>query len=325
MRENIFRLALDINPVGFIIINHDYNIIYINRKIEKLSGSSSKNILEHKIHDIFPVFNEHLYKKILYNAFRYGQARFCSNKLHKAFIYPNNVSDLENIKQNMTVQPFMIDEECYTVIEIVDITQQVYSQHRLTNVIYELEKGYEEAKRSEEKNRILAEYDSLTGLLNRLGLRKYLHKLLTNNLKSEKSINLVFMDVDDFKKVNDNYGHLVGDELLIQVGKRLKSLVNEDDLVCRLGGDEFVLVVSTNDETESINKIATNILSVLAEPYVTDNQEISITVSVGITICTNANCNDTISVDELIEKADYAMYEAKKAGKNGYRFYNKSS
>jgi len=128
---------------------------------------------------------------------------------------------------------------------------------------------------------------------------------------------VIFLDIDDFKQINDSRGHLVGDQLLISVGQKLKSLVRAEDTVGRLGGDEFLVLVHEARQKKGIQKVAQKILKAFSVPIDTGSEKVQATLSLGIAVFPQ----DGQKSSDLIKKADKAMYEVKNKGKNNYQFY----
>ena len=268
---------------------------------------------------VCPAFEKPIYIDMLNSAIHKGQSRFCSSRLHKPFIVHKNEKNPSRIRQNMIVNSIYVNGESYAMIQIIDITDRISTEHRLTNIIAELEKGYEEAKKAEEFNKKLAERDVLTGLLNRHGLIQRINSKLLSEYSEKVSATMLFMDLDGFKNINDNYGHLIGDMLLVQVSERLRETLRKTDIISRLGGDEFVVVLIGTDSKEACISVVNKIIKCIAKPFQIESHIINITASIGI-----ARYEEDIkNADELIKRADYAMYLAKKAGKNGYKFLHK--
>ena len=181
-----------------------------------------------------------------------------------------------------------------------------------------------ERKASEEKIRQLAFYDALTNLPNRRLLLDRLHQALAACGRNHRSGALLFIDLDNFKGLNDSLGHDVGDLLLIQVAQRLVECVREGDSVSRLGGDEFVVMLedlSSNpeDAAPQAEGVGEKILAALNRPYTLSGHEQHSTPSIGITLFNDAHDN----IDELLKRADLAMYQAKDAGRNTLRFFDR--
>jgi len=178
-------------------------------------------------------------------------------------------------------------------------------------------------KEAEEAIRSLAFYDSLTHLPNRRLLLDRLEHALAASARSRQKGALLFLDLDDFKTLNDTLGHNVGDQLLAQVAERLRNQVREADTVARLGGDEFVVLLeglSANAENAAseIKKIGEGLLKRLEQPYDLSAHEHRCTVSIGAALFGE----DRQSIDELMRRADIAMYKAKAEGHNTMRFFD---
>ncbi len=169
-------------------------------------------------------------------------------------------------------------------------------------------------KESQDKLKHMAHHDLLTNLANRFSFENYLKQSLLNEEKKA----ILFIDLDNFKTINDTQGHAVGDVLLRQVAGRLHGCMRDDDIVARLGGDEFVTLISYNDIID-IEKLAIRITKKIAAPYVINNREFFSSASIGIAL----SPDDGNDVGTLIKNADAAMYKAKKSGKNQFCFYTK--
>jgi len=181
-----------------------------------------------------------------------------------------------------------------------------------------------ERKAAEEKIQDLAFYDHLTHLPNRRLLMDRLQQALTSCTRSRLSGALLFIDLDNFKVLNDTLGHYFGDLLLTQVAQRLKSCIREGDTVARLGGDEFVVILEMlgEDTTEAASQTETigeKILDSLSKPYRLNSHEYRSSTSIGATLF---NGQLSSPMEELMKQADIAMYQAKKAGRNTLRFFD---
>jgi len=164
----------------------------------------------------------------------------------------------------------------------------------------------------------IAHFDQLTGLPNRLIAVDRFNQGLFHSHRDGSKVALLFLDLDNFKTVNDSLGHAVGDLLLQQIATRLEQSVREGDTVCRLGGDEFLITLDSIHNNQDISNIASNILETISEPLVVDSHHLTVTCSIGVAVAPI----DGEDFDLLRKKADMAMYKAKKAGKNGFLFYD---
>jgi diguanylate cyclase (GGDEF)-like protein len=177
-----------------------------------------------------------------------------------------------------------------------------------------------ERKRTEERLTYLAQYDHLTGLVNRTLFRDRLVQAMARSKRMHQPIGLMLLDLDRFKAVNDTYGHDIGDELLKVVSERLKTCVREVDTVARMGGDEFTIILEGVSSDENILVVAKRITESIATIFELQGHHISVGVSIGITIYPH----DDHPVDELLKHADTAMYRAKKQGGSAFHLHEAS-
>src|ERR1700733_9252238 len=164
-----------------------------------------------------------------------------------------------------------------------------------------------------------AQHDSLTDLPNRILFNDRLTQAISLVERQGKQLALMFVDLDDFKQINDSLGHGVGDRLLASVAKRLVSCVRRTDTVSRAGGDEFVVLLSQVEREEDAAFSARKILRALAVPHIIDNKSLDINVSIGV----STYPSDGPDAESLMDKADTAMYEAKQNGRNNYQFFRR--
>ncbi len=164
----------------------------------------------------------------------------------------------------------------------------------------------------------LAYHDGLTGLYNRVAFMRYSHDIFHKDGAQYATHAIFFLDLDNFKNVNDTLGHDYGDILLKQVSSRLTSCISENDLLARTGGDEFLILKTSFTNIESLDNFANTLVELVREPFDLDGETASVSLSVGIALFPR----DGLSISELIKNADIAMYNAKTSGKNSYRFFN---
>ncbi len=169
----------------------------------------------------------------------------------------------------------------------------------------------------EEQLRFQANYDALTGLPNRTLLQDRIQMAVRRVARETNGLALIFLDMDDFKHVNDTLGHAKGDLLLQLFASRLLECVREQDTVARYGGDEFIILIPDTNDPETIIQIIERIRTFLEESFVIDDKEFFIGVSIGVTLCPE----DGMEPDILIANADMAMYRSKEVGKGRYAFF----
>jgi diguanylate cyclase (GGDEF)-like protein/PAS domain S-box-containing protein len=170
-----------------------------------------------------------------------------------------------------------------------------------------------ERKKMEERLQFLANHDQLTKLPNRAFLEKNLQQSLAQAKRENTDLCLFFIDIDNFKLINDMHGHIVGDQLLKAIAERLSESVRESDSVGRLGGDEFLVILNTVKAKRNAYLLAEKICSVIEQPICIDENILQLTVSIGIAFYPD----DVDDGQQLLQQADQAMYEVKRAGGNG--------
>ena len=164
----------------------------------------------------------------------------------------------------------------------------------------------------------LATHDELTGLPNRTLLINRLKQAVVQEQRRHMDLAVVFMDLDGFKSVNDQYGHAIGDRLLQMIANRLKLSIRQGDTVSRFGGDEFVIMLMDIENETGLKELLKRIQTDIRKPVLIDDYKINITTSLGVSIC---HCKSYIEAEQLIRQADHAMYQAKKLGKNRYMIF----
>lgn len=197
-----------------------------------------------------------------------------------------------------------------------DITRLKQAEETLQRNNEELERRVEERTRELE---FVANHDGLTGLANRGYFVKQLNAVLNSNV--DENIALMFLDLDNFKPVNDSGGHEVGDQLLVQVSSILRSVLGADDLVGRFGGDEFLVLMRDLDSQFTLARAVEEIRRRLQAQVQIGEKKLAMTASVGIVYC---NTRDYQSCDDLLNDADLAMYSAKSSGKNGFTLFSEA-
>jgi diguanylate cyclase (GGDEF)-like protein len=171
---------------------------------------------------------------------------------------------------------------------------------------------------SEKNLTYLAQHDGLTRLPNRMLGNELLTDAMQSAHESQTLVALLFVDLDNFKDVNDSLGHSAGDDFLVQVAQRLRESVRQTDIVCRQGGDEFLLGLTELQNQDDIALVSQQVLQKMHAPFLLRGQEVLASCSIGIAVYPRHGS----TFDELMRHADLAMYEAKQAGRNTFRFFN---
>jgi diguanylate cyclase (GGDEF)-like protein len=205
-----------------------------------------------------------------------------------------------------------------------DLTVEIRDGRMLALTFHPMENGgsvvlvedITERKNAEAKISHLARYDALTGLPNRNFFREQLDRTLALTRRSGRCA-LMFVDLDQFKQVNDTLGHRCGDAVLSAVADRLRAIVRESDIVARFGGDEFVILQVAVQRREEVDALAKRVVEAIALPYEIDVHQIVIGASVGIAVAPD----DSDNADTLLKNADMALYRAKAEGRAAWRFF----
>jgi len=174
------------------------------------------------------------------------------------------------------------------------------------------------AKKQQKELELMAHYDVLTKLPNRALFYDRFLQAVAHSKRTETLLAVCFLDLDNFKPVNDTFGHNIGDELLIEVAERIKRNIREEDTVSRQGGDEFTLLLGELDSFAPCEKMLKRMLTALSKPYFIEGETITISASLGVTLYPQDNSD----IDTLTRHADQSMYQAKLAGKNRYHLFN---
>lgn len=199
--------------------------------------------------------------------------------------------------------------EYYSVPEVVDgdFIGRVWCCRDITNI-----------RENEALLKHQANHDALTDLPNRVMILDALNHAISLSNRHDTLVGVLFIDLDDFKKINDTAGHHEGDRYLIEFAQRVKSALKNGDIIGRLGGDEFVVIVEGINDVLDIIQINERILALCEKPFYIKDKKYYMSCSVGVGI----SPDDAVDAEELIRKADMAMYQAKKSGKNTYHFFD---
>lgn len=178
-----------------------------------------------------------------------------------------------------------------------------------------------EQKNSQRRLESLANHDALTGLPNRVLLGDRLHQALANAKRHERLVAICFLDLDDFKLINDRFGHEVGDQFLVEIARRLIRAVRGGDTIARLGGDEFVLLIGDLKHVGELETVLGRLLEEISQPFQVLDLSLDVSGSLGVTLYPF----DDADPDTLLRHADQAMYQAKQLGRNRYQLFDREA
>lgn len=231
--------------------------------------------------------------------------------------------ELRNASLDISVAVIMLSnsEETELALECVRAGAQDFllksevSTSRLNRAIVQAQVRFELEQKlhvSYQETKKLAEHDTLTGLYNRYSFEEALQLSILQKARDNTKLALTLFDLDNFKFINDNYGHHIGDEILIQVSQRVSDCLRGNEVFARLGGDEFAIILSNLHTIDNATRVTKRILNSLDEPFNISGIVINMTASIGIAIYPD----NTLNANELLKHADIAMYRSKKLGRN---------
>lgn len=283
---------LDASPDPTVIVNSSGIITRTNNQISKLLGYQQHELVGELIEILIP--------KKLKESHQKMRERFFTNPKN---INVSNRPDLIAQKKDGSI----IDTEIN--ISSVESAGEKFAIATLRDIT--------KRKETEQKIHHQANYDTLTDLPNRLLSIDRLKQKLLDSKRTKKIVAVMFLDLDDFKKVNDTLGHEAGDKLLIDFSHRLQKSVRGGDTIARLGGDEFLIILDGLGTPEDSLQVSNNILKSCRQPFIANGRSLLMTVSIGIA----CHPKDGINSSELLRHADAAMYHAKAEGRNQCVFY----
>jgi diguanylate cyclase (GGDEF)-like protein len=260
-------------------------------------------------------------KSTLFSADSSISGRQCRSVLCLPIMNRGDLSGILYLENNLSTNAFTRTQT--RILQLL-MTQAISSLEisryyaQVQDLNQNLEAEIEEHKRTELKLEFLANHDALTNLPNRRLFYDRVTHAIQRVQRKDQRIAVLFLDLDQFKNVNDTLSHQVGDLLLQQVAKRLVAQVREGDTLGRLGGDEFVLLIEGDFEPTLLTKLAEKILAVFHRPIQVDNHELFLTGSIGISLYPD----DATDTDTLLRNADAAMYQAKQSGRDTYQFFS---
>lgn len=286
----ILSQACEQSPASIVITDVTGNITYVNPKFEAVSGYSSAEVLGR---------NPKILKSGNKSAQEYEAMwhQLSSGQEWKGEFH-NRHKDGKLYWERASISPII--NSSGTITHYVAVKEDITQEKNQAEALY-----YQ------------AHYDNLTGLPNRILAKDRLQQAIESGIRNQHLVGLMFIDLDNFKMVNDSLGHDAGDRLLKEVAERLQRALRQTDTVARLGGDEFLVVVGKITQNRRLTTIAQRLLGVLRQPVTLNGHEMFIYGSIGIAVFPD----DGFQADILLKNADTAMYAAKLEGRNSFRFF----
>jgi diguanylate cyclase (GGDEF)-like protein/PAS domain S-box-containing protein len=297
MKNEVAHATLDSMAEGVLRTDTRTHITYLNRLAEKMTGWTREEALGRPIADVLRIIDA-------------ASGATVGNQV-ESMLQEDKNARAPDYSSSVLVQRDGCERGIENTVALThdqdgDVTGAVVAFHDVSAArIKSLEMAH------------LAHHDVLTNLPNRILFNDRLTQALSLAERQGKQLALMFVDLDHFKKINDSLGHEVGDKLLQSIAGRLVACMRRTDTVCRLGGDEFVILLSQVEHAEDAAISARNVLRALSKPHLINNKSLDIHVSVGV----STYPDDGGNAETLISKADTAMYEAKRQGRNNYQFF----
>ena len=288
--EQEYTLSIEAINGAIWIWDDKSNKVYVSNKIRELLGLEKEKITL-----------EEWYKFIIESDFKRVKAYFESICLNRMCISTNIRYSIKAING----QTIHIEYNGKG-----SISNGIYS---LAGVIMDITSE----KNNENKIKLMNYYDNITGIQNKkMFIEKF--KQLINNSSNKSKLGIIFFDIDNFKNINDSYGHEVGDEILLRLCKRIENILDGRHTFARFGGDEFIIAFSNVINQIEIKDFLDELLLKVRKPFYVDSRKICCSISIGVSIYPN----DSNRLDILLKTADMAMHTAKEEGKNRYKFFD---
>jgi len=294
--EAMQRALLNNTNSAISIQDLDGNYLLTNDYYDKIFNNSGRILTGNSIHDLFPP----------------DTCQLINDHQNKVIQQQQSVEFEEDLPTKCGIRTFLSERS------------PIFNNNEV-DAICTISTDITARRKSEEKIHHLAHFDYLTQLPNRLSINKELNKALDLSLSLNKYGALIFIDLDNFKTLNDTKGHSYGDKLLKDTAKILSKCIRDCDTVARFGGDEFLIILPYLDSNkeialEDVTLVADRVLSSLETVFVGDDFQHSVTASIGITMF----LGNVITPEELFKRVDSAMYQAKNSGRNNYKFFDPS-
>jgi diguanylate cyclase (GGDEF)-like protein/PAS domain S-box-containing protein len=312
-KEFLYRVINSI-PDPVFVKDKQHRWVVLNEAYSKFIGKPINEIIEKSDHEVFPEHEADIFWQQDDLVFKYENELEHEEEFTNADGTTYKIATKRSLHKDAAGNLFLVGV-------IRDITQRKTIEEQLRQTAEELSQSNAELRLSQDRLNYIATHDALTGLPNRVLLYERVNQSIETAKKHNYLSALLFLDLDGFKQVNDTLGHAIGDLLLQAVAKRLTGCLRTSDTVARLGGDEFVVLLPTISDLSTVTQVARKILSTLSQAFAISGQTLSITTSIGIALFPD----HADHLEDLIERADEAMYQAKKTGKNRFLVADRTS
>ncbi|MBT8436308.1 MAG: EAL domain-containing protein [Gammaproteobacteria bacterium] len=305
--ERLHRYMVDNSPDLIYILNLAGEFSFVNDSVTKLLGYDKADMIG-KHYSEFIADEDRLKAEYLFNERRRASR---SNRTIELGLKCNTKDPTKPF--DVTTRPIELNSMGIYAVDSKDPKKPSIYQGT-----YGVARDISSRKKAEKLITFQAYHDLLTKLPNRAMLHDRLDLAIRQAERSGETLIIMFLDLDRFKLINDSFGHVVGDQLLVEVAERLKAEIRTGDTLARLGGDEFMLLLPQPTSREQAEKVAQKLIASLQQPFYLKGKEVYINISIGISVFPV----DSSDINTLIKNADMAMYDVKATGKNGYTFYD---
>ena len=305
MNTNTFNNDIIFNTVdnGIIILDKDLSIIGWNHWLEIFTGKSSQEVINKNFCELYSYINKQKLQRRIKTVLVTNHSTFYTMDQNNFLIdipYKNATNTkFTSMQQNVTIVPYNVEKEQICIF-IYDNTSLSETNAKLNDLNHELQE--------------LSHRDYLTGLYNRRFFAEESARTILLSLRNNSQFSIISMDIDKFKKINDKYGHVAGDNVIITVADKLQELIRKSDIAARFGGEEFILLLN-EISSENAVKVAENMRQIIEDlEVVYEENKIKFTLSFGVAQFDTFKDNNEIQ--NTIARADKALYEAKNSGRN---------
>ncbi len=302
-KSNIYAEIFDVLPLGLVIVDDKHQIHAWNKWMVNNTGITESKAVGESLLSFYPNNIQFRFKSALEHAIQDGYPQVLSSILNQ-YVIPISLDkqaypDLSFMQQNVEVLPIIYAQQNMALIIIQDVSDKVHLRNTLLSMAAKFE-----------KNSLL---DTLTGLYNRRFLWKYLENELKVAQRDNYSVFCCLYDIDHFKKINDEYGHVVGDQVLVAFAELARTTVRPSDYLFRYGGEEFIIILTRIKDQDAFS-ISERLRILLEKTAIHSMIKENITCSGGIAHWQPGN--PLMGAEKLIDDADHAMYKAKSGGRN---------
>lgn len=304
MQATLLNEIVDKSDSGKIVLNSDSQVVLWNRWIAEKSGISPEQAKGHLLTDLFNTVLPPRLLSSIANAVSYGMNSVLSHSFTPHPLPLPHPFGEGLMHQKVTIQTLHNNPgKHFCLLDITDVSYSVARENKLNE--------------QSETLKHMAKHDPLTGLPNRTLFQEYLAITFERARRKKTNFAVMYLDLDNFKDINDSLGHHIGDLVLKAFGERLTQHLRKSDIISRLGGDEFTVLADSLPKEEEAAIVARKILASLEEPFYLEGKEVPLSLSIGIATYPSSGGNPGI----LLRNADTALYRAKEMGRNNFQFF----